>query len=366
VDLNEPISRAHSPRSFPPGLSDVPDLARAALHVYAVPMTERFRGLTVREGIVIEGPRGWGEFCPFEEYDDESCAAWLAAALEAAWLGWPPAVRDVVDVNAIVPAVSPERAFDLVASSGCRTAKVKVADGPRSLGLDADRVAAVRDALGPGGQVRVDANGRWDVDTAVMSLGVLDDAAAGLQYAEQPCQTVEELAEVRRRTHVPIAADESIRRAEDPLAVARAHAADVAVVKCSPLGGVRRSLAVAEQLSGSDDEVRPLSIVVSSALETSIGLAAELALAGALPRLELACGLGTLSLLAADVVREPAPLVDGALRVPSGPPVPDGDALAACLQRDRARELWWRERLTRAHAALRQMLGAAHGSSPPR
>jgi O-succinylbenzoate synthase len=353
VDLDEPISRAYPPFPFAPELADVPDLDPAGLHVYAIPMTDRFRGITVREGIAIHGPRGWGDFCPFEEYDDEICAPWLATALEAAWLGWPPPVRDAVAVSAIVPAVSPERAFKVATASGCRTAKVKVADEPGSLGADADRVAAVRDALGPGGQVRADANGRWDVDTAVTSLGVLDEAAAGLQYAEQPCETVEELAEVRRRTHVPIAADESIRRGEDPLAVARAHAADVAVVKCTPLGGVRRSLAVAEQLAGSDFEVRPLSIVVSSALETSIGLAAELALAGALPRLELACGLGTLSLLARDVVRERTPLVDGALPVPSAPPVPDVDALAASLQRDPARERWWRERLARAHAALR-------------
>src|SRR6185312_518763 len=127
-----------------------------------------------------------------------------------------------------------------VLRSGCRTAKVKVADAAGSLGADADRVVAVRDALGPGGHVRVDANGRWTVEEAVRALEVLDGAAEGLQYAEQPCPSVAELAEVRRRSHVRIAADESIRRAGDPLAVARARAADVAVLKCTPLGGVRR------------------------------------------------------------------------------------------------------------------------------
>ena len=200
-------------------------------------MTERFRGITIREGVLVKGPRGWGDFCPFPEYDDEVAAVWLATALEAAWLGWPPPVRDHVPVNAIVPAVPPERAHALVRRSGCRTAKVKVAEGTGSLAADADRVAAVRDALGPGGHVRVDANGRWNVEDAVVALGVLDEVAQGLQYAEQPCATVAELAEVRRRSHVPIAADESIRRAEDPVAVVRARAADVAVLKCTPLGG---------------------------------------------------------------------------------------------------------------------------------
>src|SRR4051794_17788708 len=114
-------------------------------------MTERFRGITMREGVLVEGPRGWGDFCPFEEYDDAVAAVWLATALEAAWLGWPARVRDLVPVNAIVPAVRPERAHELVLRSGCRTAKVKVADTDDSLAADADRVAAVRDALGPGG-----------------------------------------------------------------------------------------------------------------------------------------------------------------------------------------------------------------------
>jgi o-succinylbenzoate synthase len=356
VNTDEPGGPSHPPFPYPPELAGVPDLDPAALHVYAIPMTQRFRGITVREGILLEGPQGWGDFCPFEEYDDTTAAVWLAAALEAACIGWPSAVRSSVAVNVIVPTVDPERAFELVSASGCHTAKVTVADPSGSLSADADRVTAVRAALGPGGQLRIDANGRWDVDTAVVSLGVLDEVAEGLQYAEQPCGTVEELAEVRRRTHVPIAADESIRRAEDPLAVARAHAADVAVVKCAPLGGVRRTLAVAGQLAAASEEVRAMPVVVSSALETSVGLAAETALAGALPDLELACGLGTLALLDGDVVRERPALVDGRVAVPSAPPVPDVDALAAYAQREAAREQWWRERIARAHVALRSQL----------
>jgi O-succinylbenzoate synthase len=339
---------------FPPELADVPPLA-GSVHIYAIPMTERFRGITVREGVLVEGPRGWGDVCPFDDYDDDAAAAWLATALEAAWCGWPARVRDRVPVNAIVPAVSPDRAGELVRRSGCRTAKVKVAEAAGGLGADADRVAAVRAALGPGGRVRVDANGRWDVEEAVLSLGVLDEAADGLEYAEQPCATVAQLAEVRRRSHVRVAADESIRRAENPLAVARARAADVAVLKCSPLGGVRRSLAVAEQVAA----LAQLPVVVSSALETSVGLAAELALAGALPRLELACGVGTLALLAGDVVARPVQLVDGELPVPAAPPAPDPEALTRWAQPDRERRQWWLDRLARAHDALRRTLHTA-------
>jgi O-succinylbenzoate synthase len=341
---------------YPAELTAVPDLAPGDLHVYAVPMVERFRGITVREGVLLEGPAGWGEFCPFAEYDDEVAVPWLATALEAAWLGWPRPVRTRVQVNATVPAVGPQRAAEIVRASGARTAKVKVADDAGSgagLERDADRVAAVRDALGPDGHVRVDANGRWDVDTAVQALGVLDVAAGGLQYAEQPCATVAELAAVRARSHVPIAADESIRRAEDPLAVAVAGAADVAVVKCTPLGGVRRALAVATAV----ESAAGMPVVVSSALETGVGLAAELALAGALPRLDLACGLGTLALLAGDV-SPPAPLTEpGWLAVPGAPPAPDPELLERYAQRDPERVRWWRERTLRTQARLRAALG---------
>src|SRR6185312_8525798 len=186
-----------------------------------------------------------------------------------------------------------DQAHVVVTRSGCRTAKVKVAEHPGSLPDDLARVEAVRDALGPLGAVRVDANGAWDVDAAVRAVRELDRAAAGLEYVEQPCATIAELATVRRRIDVRIAADESIRRADDPLRVALADAADVAVLKCTPLGGVRRALQVA-QAAG-------LPCVVSSALETSVGLAAGLALAAALLELPFACGLGTLSLLDGDV-----------------------------------------------------------------
>ncbi|ODU03643.1 MAG: O-succinylbenzoate synthase [Pseudonocardia sp. SCN 72-86] len=304
-------------------------------------MTTRFRGITVREGMLIEGPAGWGEFCPFPEYDDAEAASWLAAALEAASLGWPEPLRDSVPVNCIVPAVSPERAQEMVRASGCTTAKVKVADGPGSLQADLDRVAAVRDALGPGGAIRVDANTRWDVDEAVAAIRALDRAAGGLQYVEQPCVTVDELVAVRKRVDVRIAADEAIRRADDPLAVDVTEAADVAILKVAPLGGVRRALAVAEACG--------LPCVVSSALETSVGMAAEIALAAALPELDLACGLGTIALLRDDVVGSPLRPVDGMLPVLRRAPDPLRRNVFAA---DPDRAAWWDARLARVSALL--------------
>jgi O-succinylbenzoate synthase len=245
-------------------------------------------------------------------------------------------VRERVPVNAIVPAVSPEQAYALVRASGCGTAKVKVADAPGSLGADVERVAAVRDALGPGGAVRVDANAAWDVDEAVTAIRALEKAAHGLEYVEQPCPSIPELAAVRRRVDVLVAADESIRRAEDPLRVAVAEAADVAVLKCAPLGGVRRALAVAQACG--------LPCVVSSALQTSIGLAAEIALAGALPELDFACGLGTGALLTADVVEAPLVPVGGWLPVPRRAPTP---SRAPRLAASPDRAAWWAARYDR-------------------
>jgi O-succinylbenzoate synthase len=310
--------------------------------VYAIPLTTRFRGITVREGMLLHGPAGWGEFCPFADYDDRESVPWLVAAREAAEQGWPEPVRDRVPVNCIVPAVGPQRAQEVVRASGCATAKVKVADAPGSLPEDLERVAAVRDALGPAGAVRVDANAAWGVDEAVTAIRELDRAAGGLQYVEQPCRSVEELALVRRRVDVRIAADESIRRAEDPLRVAVAGAADIAVLKCAPLGGVRRALAVAQACG--------LPCVVSSALETSVGMAAELALAGALPQLDMACGLGTGALLSADVCADPLVPREGWLPVPRRAPEP---ALRDLVPADPAQERWWQQRLARVDALAR-------------
>jgi O-succinylbenzoate synthase len=306
--------------------------------VYSIPLTTRFRGITVREGLLLQGPAGWGEFCAFPEYDDAEAAAWFAGAWEAAHEGWPEPVRSTVPVNCIVPAVEPARAQEMVRASGCTTAKVKVADHPASMGEDLERVAAVRDALGPAGHIRVDANTGWTVDQAVVAIRSLDKAAGGLQYVEQPCVTVEELADVRRRVGVRIAADEAIRKAADPLALSLKEAADVAILKCLPLGGVRRALRVAESVG--------LPCVVSSALESSVGLAAEIALAGALPTLEFACGLGTGRLFTTDVVADADRLVPVQGELPVLRTAPDPvrrNEVAASPDRT----AWWTARAAR-------------------
>lgn len=311
------------------------------MRVFAIPMRTRFRGVTRREGALVRGRAGWGEFSPFPEYGPAECARWLAAAYEAADEGWPEPRRTRIPVNVTVPAVGPEAAHAIVRSSGCRTAKVKVAEPGQDEREDIARVEAVRDALGPGGRVRVDANGAWDPDTAVRMLRALGE----LEYGEQPCATLEELAAVRARVDTPVAADESIRRAEDPLRVRAADAADIVVLKVQPLGGVRAALAVAEACG--------LPVVVSSAVETSVGLAAGLALAAALPELPYACGLGTLSLMEGDVVADPLTAVDGVIEV-RRPRVDEGALARYEIDGD-----GWRRRADEARAVLDERRGAA-------
>ncbi|MFI5690658.1 o-succinylbenzoate synthase [Kribbella sp. NPDC051586] len=304
---------------------------------YSIGLKNKFRGITVREGMLFEGPAGWAEWSPFLDYDDATCVSWLRAAHEAAERGWPAPVRDRVPVNCTVPAIGPEKAAEIVRASGCGTAKVKVAEPGQTLADDIARVEAVRDAIGAG-QVRIDANGAWSVDQAVRSLKELQ--RFDLEYVEQPARTVEELAQVRRRTAVPVAADESIRRAEDPLLVKKLDAADIAVLKVQPIGGVRACLDIAEQIG--------LPVVVSSALETSVGIAAGVALAAALPELPYACGLATVSMFTSEVVAEPLVAVDGFLPVKRV--VPDAQRLEAA-RADTERTAVWEERLTRVRSA---------------
>src|SRR3954468_20983135 len=275
------------------------------VRVWSVSMRIRFRGIDIRDGVLVRGPAGWGEFSPFWDYDVAESRRWWSSAYEAAVLGWPDPVRASVPVNVTVPAVGPERAHAIVTASGCRTAKVKVAEPGQSPADDVARVEAVRDALGPDGAIRVDANAAWDVDTAATRIAELD--AVGLEYVEQPCATLAELAALRRRIAARVAADEVVRRAADPLAVDLREACDVVVLKVQPLGGVRAALRVAE--------AHGLPCVVSSALETSVGIAAGVALAAALPELPFACGLATVALFTDDVTSTPLLPVDGALPV---------------------------------------------------
>ena len=309
-----------------PQLDDLLD----RLHVVALPMRVRFRGIMVREVALIDGPAGWGEFGAFLEYEPPEAAHWLAAGIEAAYSGPPPTRRDRIPINATVPAIPALEVPKVLARfPDVRTAKVKVAEPGQTLVDDIDRVEVVR-ALVP--TVRVDANGGWTVDEAVAAAHALTESGP-LEYIEQPCRTVEELAEVRRRVDVPIAADESIRKADDPLRVVRAGAADIAVLKVAPLGGVSSLLTIAEQID--------IPIVISSALDSAVGIATGLQAAGALPRLEHACGLGTGALLMDDVV-EPLTPVDGYLSVKRVTPDPARlDGLKATPERRQ----WWIDRV---------------------
>jgi len=323
----------------------LPDLSelRATARVVALPLRTRFRGIEVREALLLEGPEGWTEFSPFTEYGDAEAATWLSAAIDFGWRPQPELVRDAVRVNATVPAVSADRVDQVLARfDGCRTAKVKVAERGQVLGDDVARVRAARSHLGPEGRIRIDANGGWNVDEAERALHAL--AEFDLEYAEQPCETVDELAELRLRIadwDIPIAADESVRKAADPLAVARAGAADLLVVKAQPLGGIARARAIVAETG--------LPVVVSSALDTSIGLSMGAMLAASLSELDYDCGLGTAALLAADVTAEPLLPHGGEIR--AGRVVADRALLARHAASGERRD-WWIARLERCHAIL--------------
>jgi O-succinylbenzoate synthase len=322
-----------------PALSEV----LAGVRVVALPMVTRFRGITVREAAVFEGPGGWTEFSPFVEYGDDEASAWLAAAFDYGWGAQPPLLRSAIPVNATVPAVAAAEVPGVLARfPGARTAKVKVADPGQSLADDVARVAAVREVLGPEGRIRVDANALWNVDEAEHAIRALEPY--DLEYVEQPVATVDELAEVRRRVTrlgILIAADESVRKATDPLAVARAGAADVLIIKAQPLGGIRAALSIVADAG--------LPCVVSSALDTSIGLGMGARLAAALPSLEFDCGLGTAALFESDVTDAPLLPVGG--EIPVGRVVPS-EALLTANAASPERRQWWLDRIARCHALL--------------
>jgi O-succinylbenzoate synthase len=339
----------------------VPDLTELldSLSVVQIPMRVKFRGVTVREAALVRGPRGWGEFAPFLEYDDLESSRWLAGAIEAGWASWPDPVRNTIAVNATVPAVRADQVAGVLARyDGCMTAKVKVAERGQRLRDDLDRVGEVRDLMGTEARIRVDANGGWTVAQAVAALGRL--AHYRLEYAEQPCASVEELASLRvalarNGIDVLVAADESIRRASDPMRVVREEAADVIIVKVAPLGGVRSALAIAQECG--------LPTVVSSALDTSVGIRAGLALAAALPELPFACGLSTVELLAGDVTNDSLVPASGSIALRHLTIEQD---LLQRWQAPAEREQWWRQRVVRCHGLLRrgERPGIPAGSSP--
>lgn len=330
---------------------DVPDFDElaATAHVVSLPLRVKFRGITQRETMILRGPYGWAEFGPFGEYDDDESARWLAAAVEAGWRGYPEPVRTDIPVNATVPAVEAGLVEEVLSGfDGVPAVKVKVAESGQSLEDDLTRVRAVRSLL-PSTPLRVDANGGWTVEQAVQALEGL--AEFGLEYAEQPVMSIEGLRQVRdalrrRGVPVPIAADESVRKEADPLLVSRSGAADLIVVKVAPLGGVRNALRIVSEAG--------LPAVVSSALDSSVGIRAGVALAAALPELPYACGLGTVSLMQADVSNQPLKPVDGVI------PVRDAGVSEELLERYAAsaeRRAWWLERLERVHRVLARAAG---------
>lgn len=307
---------------------------------FALPLRRTFRGVDVREGMLIEGPAGWGEFAPFADYSPQAAARWLASAIEAAFEGWPEPLREFVEVNAIIPELLADEAEELAREAvarGCSTIKIKVGGSPD---LDLARIAAVRDVLdaafGPSvGRIRLDANGQWNRDQAIAMLERC--TRYGIEYAEQPCSSLADLAVVRQETGVRIAVDEGIRTSDDPGSLELGDAADIAIIKPATLGGVRASLELASALG--------MPVVVSGAMDSSVGLGTALALAGALPELSLASGLGTGALLADDLVAHP--VVPTAGRLSIGRIQPD----ATALERARARVTDpgpWRDRLTAA------------------
>jgi o-succinylbenzoate synthase len=306
------------------------------LHPIRIPMRHRFRRIDHREAVLIKGPTGWGEFSPFPDYPPQVTTRWLASALEAACSNLPEPGRRFVPINVTVPAVGPEVAAGLVLESGAGTAKVKVGEPGQTPEEDEVRLEAVREALGPLGKIRIDVNATWDLDTATERIAAL--ARFDLEYVEQPVSTLEEMVELKRRIDVPLAADELVRLRPDPLEVAEMGAADVLVVKVQPLGGVTRTLDLAARAG--------IPVVVSSALETSVGIYSGLLVASLLPDLPFACGLGTVALIEGDPTRSPLVSMDGQLEVRRPEPDP------ALLER-------WRPDRDRAAEMLRKVRSAA-------
>ncbi|CAN5266949.1 o-succinylbenzoate synthase [soil metagenome] len=311
--------------------------------VVSLPLNTRFRGVETREAVILRGPEGATEFSPFVEYDDEESLAWLAAAIDFGWSTTPPLLRDRIPVNATLPAV-PEAEIDgvLARYPGCRTIKVKVAEVGQTLDDDVARVRAARAFIGSEGRIRLDANGGWNVDEAEHAIHTL--AGFDLEYVEQPCGTVGDLWEIRQRVKymgIPIAADESVRKVDDPLDVARRGAADLLVIKAQPLGGIHSALDIVDRAG--------LPVVVSSALDTSIGIAMGAHLAACIPNLEYDCGLATAALLAADVTSEPLVPVGGT--IPVVRPALDETLIEQHLA-EPSRDAWWRERLMRTYGLL--------------
>ena len=303
----------------------------STMRVIALPMKTDFRGVTTREVALFKGDYGWGEFSPFLEYGNRESSYWLASAIEAATKPRPARLRNEIKVNGTIPATNDKKVIDeLVASyPGVSTFKVKVGN---NLSEDIARLARIR-SLGRKVNIRIDVNGLWSVDEALTNLYAFYENVGPFEYVEQPCATIEELRELKAKIHIPlkIAADEVVRKAEDPFAIDLQGAADVLMLKVQPLGGISRSLAIAEH--------HKLPVVVSSALESAVGIRYGLDLAASLPILEFDCGLATGSLLSKDVAT--LPIIDGAIAISDV----DIDLNGLDVAPDRYE--WWKNRAMR-------------------
>ena len=312
------------------------DQLLSTMRVVALPMKTNFRGVTVREVALFRGENGWGEFSPFLEYDDQESSLWLASAIEAATSPRPKSFRNSISVNGTIPATNDKKVIDeLVASyNGVKTFKVKVGE---NLGEDIARLARIR-SLGRNVNIRIDVNGLWSVDQALTNLYAFYEEVGPFEYVEQPCATIEELRELKAKIRIPlnIAADEVIRKAEDPFAINLEGAADILMLKVQPLSGIQRSLAIAAH--------HQLPVVVSSALESAVGIHYGLELAASIEDLSFDCGLATGSLAARDVAE--LPIVDGSIAL--------GDLDINCDGLDVApdRYEWWKNRAMRCAGVL--------------
>lgn len=322
--------------------------------VFTLPMNIRFRGITKREGILLRGPEGWGEFAPFWDYDETESSRWLLSGITSATTPGPRALRSSIPVNVTIPACDVEEALRRVEGQrGCATAKVKVAERGQLVEEDIERVQAVAEALfdnhGSAARLRIDANAGWSVHQAVEMLETLNSAAqmvGGLEYAEQPVGSTRALADLRGQTRVPLAADESVRRSDHPLAVRDMAAAHIAVLKVAPLGGIAQARRLGAALG--------IPTVVSSALDSSVGIAAGVALAASLPNLQHACGLNTATMFAGDVIAEPLVAIDGQIDVEQAKVArlsalnPHADEVESSVKQ------LWRERLESVASVLRK------------
>ena len=301
------------------------------LRVIALPMKTKFRGISVREVALVKGSHGWGEFSPFLEYDDAESAPWLASAIEAATTPKPKLYRTSVAINGTIPALNDPVDLKKVVDSfpGVNTYKVKVGT---NLAEDLARIDVIR-KLQPQAKIRIDVNGLWSVDQAERFL----NAVGEIEYAEQPCATIAELRELKSRTSVKIVGDEVLRKVADPFQIDLTGAIDYLMLKVQPLGGIKRAHAIAEHHN--------LPVVVSSALESAVGINYGLTLAASFEEMNFDCGLGTGSLLTADVAQ--LPIVDGKIEISEFEPQFDGLDVAP----DRFE--WWKNRIMRTAELLK-------------